>query len=297
MLLDDLNKNTIREAFLAKETNSRRRAEQSIAGTSDLALVSFNNSKNDQECDFCGFKGHTSADCRKLVSARSWARKPCPVKKHAANNADTEPEPSTVVESAGNASANHLSSSPLQIDANFDWNADSGATSHMTPHAHWIRQVEPFRTPIRLANNLIVYSAGVGSVVFSPTIRGRKARDVEFTRVLHVPDLRTNLLSILYLTRHKQFIIHINSHDRAACRTRNNGYDGRLLRVNTRPIWALNSACDGRISTAVTRRHPSQNGRYARFTGTGKVQNHFCIPLSIYVTHIMRLGLVRHMAS
>ena len=123
MLLDDLNKNTIREAFLAEETNSRRRAEQSIAGTSDLALVSFNNSKNDQECDFCGFKGHTSADCRKLVSARAWARKPRPAKKHAANNADTEPEPSTVVESAGNASANHLSSSPLQIDANFDWNA------------------------------------------------------------------------------------------------------------------------------------------------------------------------------
>jgi len=213
MLLDDLNKNTIREAFLAEETNSRRRAEQSIAGTSDLALVSFNNSKNDQECDFCGFKGHTSADCRKLVSARAWARKPRPAKKHAANNADTEPEPSTVVESAGNASANHLSSSPLQIDANFDWNADSGATSHMTPHAHWIRNYKPFHTPIRLANNLIVYSAGVGSVVFSPTIRGRKARDVEFTRVLHVPDLRTNLLSILYLTRHKQFIIHINSHE------------------------------------------------------------------------------------
>src|ERR1700678_2272235 len=84
---------------------------------------------------------------------------------------------------------------------------------------------------------------------------------------------------------------------RAARRTRNDGYDGRLLRVNTRPVWTLNSACDGRISTAVTRCHPSQDGRYARFTGTGKVQNHFCIPLSIYVTHIMRLGLVRHMAS
>src|ERR1700678_531024 len=56
---------------------------------------------------------------------------------------------------------------------------------------------------------------------------------------------------------------------RAACRTRNNGYDGRLLRVNTVLFLTLNSACDGRISTAVTRRHPSQNGRYARFTGTG----------------------------
>ena len=37
-------------------------------------------------------------------------------------------------------------------------------------------------------------------------------RVVEFTRVLHVPHLRTNLLSILYLTRQKQFTVLINSH-------------------------------------------------------------------------------------
>ncbi|KAI0037579.1 hypothetical protein FA95DRAFT_1617662, partial [Auriscalpium vulgare] len=34
---------------------------------------------------------------------------------------------------------------PLQSDANFDWNADTGATSHMTPHWHWLRT---FRLPI-----------------------------------------------------------------------------------------------------------------------------------------------------
>ena len=57
---------------------------------------------------------------------------------------------------------------------------------------------------------------------------------------------------------------------RAAHYTRNDGYDSRLLRVNTRLIWTLKSACDSRISTAITRCHPSQNSRYARFTGTGK---------------------------
>ena len=82
---------------------------------------------------------------------------------------------------------------------------------------------------------------------------------------------------------------------RAARRTRNDGYDGRLLRVNTRPIWTLNSACDGRISMAVTRRHPSQNGRYARFTGTGKVQNIdnvFCI----YITNTMFRFLISNLS-
>jgi hypothetical protein len=181
MLLDELNKNTIREAFLAEETNSRKRGEQNFAQTSDLALSSSTALNYNLECDFCGLKGHTSSECRKLAAARTQARKPRTAKKQAANSTSNEPETSNVVESAGNASANHISLSPLQIDANFDWNADSGATSHMTPHSHWIRNYRPFRTPIRLANNLIVYSAGIGSVVFVPTIRGKTTRAVEFS--------------------------------------------------------------------------------------------------------------------
>ena len=34
----------------------------------------------------------------------------------------------------------------------------------MTPHSHWMCNYTPFCTPIRLANDHIVYSAGVGSV-------------------------------------------------------------------------------------------------------------------------------------
>ncbi|KAI9572442.1 hypothetical protein HD554DRAFT_2015129, partial [Boletus coccyginus] len=29
---------------------------------------------------------------------------------------------------------------PLQLDADIDWNADSSATSHMTPRSHWLRK-------------------------------------------------------------------------------------------------------------------------------------------------------------
>ena len=209
MLFDNLNKTKTREAFLAEETNSQRRGEQNMAGTSDLALHSSNKTKNNEECDFCGYKGHTSSECRKLVAARAYARKPRTGKKQTANTANNKPEESKVFESAANASSCHISSSPLQIDANFDWNADSGATSHMTPHSHWIRNYTPFWTPIRLANDHIVYSAGIGSVRFIPIIGGKKAQVVEFTQVLHVPDLRTNLLSILYFTRQNQFTVTI----------------------------------------------------------------------------------------
>ena len=100
---------------------------------------------------------------------------------------------------------------PLKLDAEVDWNADSGATSHMTPHRHWFHQYKPFRTPICLADKKVVYSAGIGTIIFEPVINGVQMPAIEFTRVLHVPDLRTNLFSILYLTRVKSFIVLIDS--------------------------------------------------------------------------------------
>src|SRR5258707_14805248 len=79
----------------------------------------------------------------------------------------------------------------------------------MTPHCHWLRNYRPHRTPVRLANNSIVYSSGIGSVLFTPEVEGQKKCSVEFTNVLHVPDLCNNLLSVLYLTRYKQFSVVI----------------------------------------------------------------------------------------
>jgi len=102
------------------------------------------------------------------------------------------------------------SSSPTPLNTN--WLADTGATSHMIPHRHWVRNYSSLRMPIRLADNCIIYSSGVGTVVFNPVIGGKAFQPVEFTRVLHVPSLQNNLLSCLYLTKHKGFKIHIDSH-------------------------------------------------------------------------------------
>lgn len=76
---------------------------------------------------------------------------------------------------AGNASAfdpTHTCS-PLVTDAGADWNADTGATSHMTPHHHWFSIYTPHRTAIRLANDKTIYSVGIGSVKFAPVIAGK----------------------------------------------------------------------------------------------------------------------------
>ena len=52
----------------------------------------------------------------------------------------------------------------------------------------------------------------MGNVVFEPIVNGKQVGAVEFSRVLHVPDLRSNLLSCLYLTCHKGITINISSH-------------------------------------------------------------------------------------
>ena len=129
--------------------------------------------------------------------------------RNIANQASTPPD--NIVEFAGNASIPNNSNLPshnLFLDT--DWNTDTGATSHMTPHRHWFKTYVPLRVPIRLADESVVYSAGVGSVEFSPLIKGKRGKVVEFERVLHVPDLHNNLLSVFYLTKQKGFVVTVN---------------------------------------------------------------------------------------
>ena len=119
-----------------------------------------------------------------------------------AKKADVE-KAAVVTECAGQASAvaeHEVNSTSSNI---FHWNANTGATSHMTPHKNWIRNYRLYRVSVKLADHRIIYSEGVGSVLFRPVKNGKQYRDVEFTRVLHVPALRNNLLSVLYLTKYK----------------------------------------------------------------------------------------------
>ena len=267
-------------------------------------------------CNFCNFKGHTSSHCPKYIAARSYTCTWHPASKHTVNNSHVSLDSQHITECAGTAPTFETSYLMQKLASSFNWNTDSGATSHMTPHRHWMHNYTPLHVPICLENDLIVYSAvgntmgypgvfqgnlhpylliplpvnpwvfwskqvqkhdfwirnegditdlnksaishsvliqklcfwtrlkadrsgfhdpypyprlpvpmtrtgsktrgisysaGIGSVIFNPTIKGEKMCSVEFTRVLDVPDLKSNLLSILYLTCHKQFTIHINS--------------------------------------------------------------------------------------
>jgi hypothetical protein len=209
LLKDDLDKISVQNAFVREDNQRKRRQDDSPTVGNALAASS-------TSCTFCGFTGHSQDVCRQYARAKDqFLKNRTKGKNKSTNNTNNTSQPqdtasvSQVTEFAGNASALSTSSSPTP--PNLEWLADTGATSHMTPHRHWVRNYSPMRMPIRLADNSLIYSSGVGTVVFNPVIGGKASQPVEFTRVLHVPSLQNNLLSCLYLTKHKRFEIRIDS--------------------------------------------------------------------------------------
>jgi len=80
----------------------------------------------------------------------------------------------------------------------------------MTPHREWFYNYKPYCVPIRLADCTLIYSAGIGDVEIRPTIKGQEKRSIMLTSVLHVPLLQNNLLSVLFLTKHRGFNVWID---------------------------------------------------------------------------------------
>ena len=147
------------------------------------------NAKAHPTCTFCKKLGHTEDKCF--------------LKEHLMGQLRVQGN------SASASSASGLFSSPLDTPAYTSWNADTGASSHMTPHRHWLRNYKPYRVEVKLADGSSIYSEGVGSVLFKPVINGSPAQQFEFTNVLHVPALRSNLFSVLFLSMHRNCLITI----------------------------------------------------------------------------------------
>ncbi|TFY53988.1 hypothetical protein EVG20_g9887 [Dentipellis fragilis] len=216
LLLDKLDRTSLQDAFRNEEINRLRRggelgpsALKAAAPASAAAAKAPPRPKSNLKCDYCKRSGHTTEQCYKKAfdSLHPSQKANAVVPAAASGSSSSAPVPT---EFAGSASL-RSSSSPSLNDppADESWNADTGATSHMTSHRHWFHSYSPFVTPIRLADNSVIYSAGIGSVQFVPLMRGKEQRAVLFSRVLHVPELRNNLLSVLYLTRHKSFSVLI----------------------------------------------------------------------------------------
>jgi hypothetical protein len=111
----------------------------------------------------------------------------------------------SVKESAACASVCLAGTHDTHTDAH--WIADSGATSHMSTQCQWFKTFEPHVVPIRIANNTIVYSKGIGSIVMEPL--DESMDPVCLSRVLYVPALQNNLFAVLHLVTSHRFQVKI----------------------------------------------------------------------------------------
>ena len=169
-------------------------------------------------CAFCGRNGHSVEHCFKFADSSKKAKEEvqqatsnpqnqCPNRKGKASAAQ---EASTPVE-LGEVASIRVSSPPSSLpDA---WNADTGATSHMTPHREWFHTYSPCSVPIRVANGQVVFAAGRGTVEFTPVKGTRNLHPVVFFEVLHVPALNQNLLSVLTITSKHGFDVWFQSNN------------------------------------------------------------------------------------
>jgi hypothetical protein len=169
---------------------------------------------NLDKCPFCTIKGHMQEDCYKYKSMHNNTIKL--VKEHKVNMHGggnkrkgkanrTKVKEEEVVEKAQCAQVRLAASPSLSTDTH--WIADTGATSHMTPHCLWFTSYCPHVVPIRIASNAVIYSASVGNVILTPT--NPSLHPCHLSRVLHVPELQNNLFAVLLLTLHHQFCIVI----------------------------------------------------------------------------------------
>lgn len=208
-----LDVNRIQDALL----NEEARLAGASAAAAAAAAASSSSSASSAVCAFCDKPGHAIASCFRLRDYK--AGKPAELSSDAARarpghrrrrggRANAVHKAETPTESAGAASL-RPSTSPLALtDA---WNADTGATSHMTPRREWFKTYAPSSVLIRVANGQVIRAAGVGTVEFLPVKDGLKLRPVLFSNVLHVPDLNQNLLSVLTLSEKHRFRIEIEA--------------------------------------------------------------------------------------
>lgn len=212
LLGNDMKFDKLSEAYRTQDLNLQHNGESTVLANAATSSSSSSSLAVDRPyCTWCKRHGHVEEKCfnraaliklgdLELEKSGKWKKGK---KSTSANQAE-------VVEFGGSAEEAGTASSLNYLDVFLSkWLADTGATSHMTPHREWFWSYEPYVVPIRLANGTVVHSEGVGLVRFKPAIDNSPI--LVFSRVLHVPQLSSSLFSVLYLTKHKGFIVVIDS--------------------------------------------------------------------------------------
>lgn len=167
------------EAKIARTTGKRNK---NVKGRS-------NRDKNNDKCHCCNATGHWWINCPDR--SPDW-RPPKSSSKKNRQAKDKDDHKSSSVEKACMATYDNVNK-----DDSSTWYLDSGASSHMTCHFHWLDNYTPYGEgrPIRVGNGELVYARGTGSVSVVAQVKDRQF-NVRFRNVQYVPDISDNLISI-----------------------------------------------------------------------------------------------------
>jgi hypothetical protein len=246
MRTKDLDRCAVEAAFQIEQTERNAHHGPLLSPSGDAALRTQYNARGgsrpassspDDKCEFCLAGGHKEESCfakeRSKEAAQTHTKERQEERKAGKKNrggdraavalasapaAPTSPKAPTpppkttassraasVKESAARASVRLAGTHDTHADAH--WIADLGATSHMSTQRQWFKTFEPHVVPICVANDAIVYSEGIGSIVMEPL--NESLDPVCLSRVLYVPALQNNLFAVLHLVTSHRFRVEI----------------------------------------------------------------------------------------
>lgn len=188
------------EKSVALHTEEKRNKPNSVIRQDSTNKQDSNNRQQPMTCTYCKYTGHIWRDCRKLKSDNER-------KKNFANNKQPQnktytrpnqypqqyPPRSNIKPNSGAFMAN-LSHEKHTFSQDEDcWIIDSGASSHMSPHAKKLSKYRSFSEPrmITLGDGKQTHSLGKGTFYFRTNDFSGYLLDV-----LWVPELTENLFSV-----------------------------------------------------------------------------------------------------
>ena len=189
---DDLTKELVKNKLL--EEYSRRQESGMVPAAIEQRAMKAKDEKHSAAtsritCFFCKKPGHLKRDCRKYSE---WKRKN---PNHKVKQI-TETEDNSLDE--GSEEASYVCFA-VYAEAT-DWYVDSGASAHMTSDLSFFTSLDTeHKRTVTLANGQKLLTAGIGEG-FVRCVSGDGDQLVKLTEVLHVPDLRGNLISVKKLT-------------------------------------------------------------------------------------------------
>lgn len=156
------------------------------------------------QCWYCDKKGHVKVKCQEWLKDTDEGRQYA-IKHPESRNAKTGPLPTP-------GSKGNLSSERAQLAMEFagetcweaaeslqgpgTWVIDSGATSHMTPNRSAYFEYSTVRPrTVNAANGSEMQVIGLGKIRLFVDVEGRM-RSIVLTDVLHIPQIRGNLISV-----------------------------------------------------------------------------------------------------